>query len=176
VLVAVALALPGCSSCARQQRCNAGIGQPEVCRAMADECTTVIESRCTGECPLRCVPDDAAGRCVLHERSCPADTRIFDGRTVGNLPVYRWTAGRLSPAALALANQPISRETFDTLTEQDRRELCGFAPGDPCVLRWNEAQGFAQCAIPPDTCARCRFEPKPSRCIAVNTCSGVICL
>lgn len=173
----VLLVTAGGCTCERALRCAAGEGKPEVCRAMAGDCTTVIESTCRGDCPPRCAPDEVAGRCALQrDVPCPVDSRVFDGSRVGNVTALSWMTTRLSPAALALANGPISREAFDALTGDDRLQLCGFGPKDTCRLRWDEALDRATCAVPDDDCARCVCQAKPSRCLPVNRCSGVICL
>lgn len=144
---------------------------------MVGECTAVIESACRGDCPPRCAPDEAAGQCVLQrDVACPVDARVFDGSRVGNVTALGWTATRLSPAALALANGPISREAFDALTGDDRLLLCGFGPKDTCRLRWDETLGQATRTVADDDCARRVYEARPSRCIPVNRCGGVICL
>lgn len=173
----VLLLSAGCEKAAQARRCAEAAGDVAACRALAGDCTTIINSTCSGDCELGCMPDEAAGRChLLPDTRCPADDRIFSNGRPGSLSAYPWKAKGLSQAALALSNQPISREAFERLAEKDRQELCGGLPRHPCTLIFDEALGRADCRLPPDPCARCELRVRPSKCIPVNKCSGVICL
>jgi hypothetical protein len=178
-LLLLALVASGCQ-CARAAKCSAASGHREQCEAMADDCMTLVEDRCVGTpCPSLCTADESQQACLLpadwHAR-CPADARIFANGSVLDLHPYAWKLARLSDAGVAVANKRLTQEDVASLTLQDRQELCGAYPSEPCDLKWDDAQQVAVCTVPADACAHCQFVGKPVVCQAKNKCSGVICL
>jgi hypothetical protein len=160
--------------------CARATGDPEKCRARPDWCISEGGPECVGaSCPGRyCGLDAEQKRCVRTHRddqSCLRDARLLDGNRVPDLQRYGWVWDKLGPAGRSLSGQVLSEKALADLPQEDRRQLCGAYPGEPCELHWDEARGFARCMLVGDVCGGCTYRIKPYKCWAKNLCSGVIC-
>lgn len=175
-----ALLLSSCSI-KRGIKCSMASGDAEACRALADECNLSGGPRCDGACPgAYCGVDEARTGCGLQqgwERNCPRDSRIFSGGRVGDLEKYKWAAAKMSPAAVKLSGKQLTKEDVASITQEDRRQICGAYPQETCELAWDEGKGYAVCHLPvANPCGGCQLKMEPWKCTPKNLCSGVICL
>lgn len=178
---AVLLCLVACDlmHCEQRTYCLRADGDPDRCAARPDWCVSSGGPECAGSCPGRfCSADPAQKRCVLDDQaasSCPLDTRFIDGDQVVDLKRFKWMYDRLSPAGRSLSGQKLVRPAVEDLPVEDRRQLCGANPGDPCELHWDTERGYARCMLVGEVCAGCEYRVQPFKCYAKNLCSGVIC-
>lgn len=173
-----------CSACDLQhypQRryCAYADGNDAACRARPDWCFAVGGESCVGlDCPGPRYCQAVSGACVALPRpdaKCPSDPRFLAGNQVADLSQFAGWKPHMSERVGALSGRVVTRTIFDSLSDADRGELCGTAPGNACRLEWDELSNNPVCRLRMDACVACTRKVEPYRCYAKNLCSGMFC-